>query len=265
MSKNKNKSGRLVGSTTRVVNLDGKTRAAMWHLFQQYYDSVSEKRFDADLDDKTAVTLLRDSGDDSLQGFSTLVTWDRIVEKRSVRVVFSGDTIINEDYWGQTALQREFLKYIMGEALRRPLTPTYWYLLTKGYKTYLLLSRNFPEHWPRHESPTPSWQQALIAQVASEHWPQQWRQERGILEFKDCVGKLGTEVAPIRQDMLKRPDLRFFLEQNSGHAQGDELCCVGRVNLRLWSSYMSRLAKKAMAPLTVRRFSRSVAKSTRSA
>ena len=57
--------------------------------------------------------------------------------------------MIAQAYWGQKALQRVFTRYVVGVKLRHPLQRVYWFLITKGYKTYLLLSRYFPEYWPR--------------------------------------------------------------------------------------------------------------------
>ena len=31
--------------------------------------------------------------------------------------------------------------------------------------------------------------------------------------------------------LLRHPDIAFFCDQNPGHEQGDELCCLGRLTL----------------------------------
>jgi hypothetical protein len=51
-------------------------------------------------------------------------------------------------------------------------------------------------------------------------------------------------VAPIDTGLLERPDIRFFVAKNPGHAKGDELCCLGRVDAGLVSTFMSRLFEK---------------------
>ncbi|MBN2359812.1 MAG: hypothetical protein JXR83_10190, partial [Deltaproteobacteria bacterium] len=174
----------------------------------------------------------------------------RRVQGRAVVVVFSGDTVVARECWGQTRLQRSFLSYVMRAKLAHPLTPVYWFLISKGYKTYLLLTRNFPEHWPRHDRPTPPWQSALLDDVARHKYSAAWQPERGILHFDLCVGALREQVAPVTEQQLQYPDIRFFCERNPGHAGGDELCCLGRVNHRLWLYYTTKLLRRALGQET---------------
>src|SRR4029079_15523392 len=107
---------------------------------------------------KEHVIVLRDSGDGSLKGYSTLYVFDASVDGRRVKAVFSGDTIVDDMYWGQSTLQRAFFRYVLALKVRNPTVPLYWFLISKGFRTYLLLSRNFPEYWPRHEASTPAWE-----------------------------------------------------------------------------------------------------------
>ena len=46
--------------------------------------------------------------------------------------------------------------------------------------------------------------------------------------IKAVAGKdyLRDDIAPITAERLTDPHVRFFVERNSGHAQGDELCCL---------------------------------------
>ena len=236
----------LRSTTVAVARLDAATRDAMWQLFECYYVQVTRQQFDHDLAEKSHVVLLRDRGSCQLRGFSTLQLLQRRVQGRPVVVIFSGDTIVARECWGQTRLQRAFLSYVMRAKLAHPWTPVYWLLISKGYKTYLLLTRNFPEHWPRHDRPTPSWQSALLDDVARHKYGAAWLPERGILHFDHCAGALREQVAPISDEQLKFPDIRFFNERNPDHAAGDELCCLGRVNHRLWTYYMTKLARRAL-------------------
>ncbi len=172
---------RLVARTVPQAELDSDTRKRMWTVFDAYYDDVDQATFERDLSNKDHVILLLDAADSTLQGFSTLRQLLLWVHGRPAVAVFSGDTIVNERYWGQTALQRAFLRYVMGCKLRHPVLPVYWYLITKGYKTYLLLARNFPEHWPRYDLETPPWQAALLDTLARRLFPDAWRPAAGTL------------------------------------------------------------------------------------
>ncbi|MGZ6142344.1 MAG: hypothetical protein ACXWLM_03345 [Myxococcales bacterium] len=239
-------SDRLTAATLPAGALPAAARDEMWTLFRQYYTETTREKFEHDLAEKDHVLVLRDPAG-AIQGFSTLKRLRGEVMRRRFVAVFSGDTIVARAYWGQTALQRAFLSYVMRVKLAHPLTPVYWFLISKGYRTYLLLSRNFPEHWPRYDRATPAWQAAMIDALAGARYPEAFCPGRGVLRFPTSQGRLREHVAPIDAALLEQPDIRFFVEKNPGHACGDELCCLGRVDVWLWLSYMTKLAHRLLA------------------
>lgn len=243
---------RLAARTVPREALSPGDREAMWDLFARHYEAVTRAGFEADLADKSHVILLRPAGEERLAGFSTLTSFPVVVQGRTVVVVFSGDTVVDPAWWGQTALQRAFLAWVIRVWLARPRTPVYWFLISKGYRTYLLLTRNFPEHWPRYDRPTPAFQAALLDTVARARFGDAWDADRGVLRFATCAGRLREGVAPVDPGTTA-PDVRFFVARNPGHAEGDELCCLGRVDHRLWLFYMGRLARRALRSVGGRR------------
>jgi hypothetical protein len=242
-------SGTLVARTLRTAALGGESREAMWGVFSRFYAEVTRDKFERDLAQKDHVILLSDSGDGSIQGFSTLQVYDRTLRGRRFIAIFSGDTIVTPDYWGQSALQKAFFRFIMRTKLQNPLTPVYWFLISKGYKTYLLLSRNFVEYYPRHDRPTPAWEAELIELLARDKYGDAFRPELGVLQFEECEGRLRSGVVPIEAKDLEHADIRFFVERNPGHGKGDELCCIGRIDAALWVSFTAKLARRATAGL----------------
>jgi hypothetical protein len=237
---------RLAARIVARQALDEATRDAMWACFAETYTDVERARFEHDLDAKSHVILLIDARDGAVRGFSTQRLFDVVVGGRTVQVLYSGDTVLARAYWGQTALQRAFLRLGLRAALQRPFTPTYWYLISKGYKTYLLLARNFPEHWPRYDRPTPPWQAALLDHLGTTQFGDSWDARTGVLQHPAPLGRLRDDVAPVEPELLEHPDVRFFSEQNPGHALGDELCCLGHVGLDLWASYTAKLVRRAL-------------------
>ena len=237
----RSRAGTLVAETVAVASLDRATREAMWALYASYYDRADAARFQADLSEKDDVIVVRDAADGSVQGFTTLCSYAHEVDGKRVRVVFSGDTIIAQAYQGQSALQRAFVRYVMRAVLRHR-EPVYWFLISKGYKTYLLMSRNFLEYWPRHDRPTPAWPAALLRSLASARFGRHYRADLGIVRFDPPGPRLLAWVAPVEAAARERPDVAFFLAANPGWADGDELCCVGRVDLAMGTNYLRRLA-----------------------
>ncbi|UJR81091.1 hypothetical protein [Sandaracinus amylolyticus] len=219
----------------------------MWTLFARHYEDVTRETFEQDLAPKQHVILLREAVSRQIVGFSTIEVDRRHVGGRDIVSIFSGDTIVERRYWGTRALHRAFFRYVMALKLASPTTPVYWFLITKGYKTYLLLTRNFPEHWPRHDRATPPWQQAILDDLATRRFGDAYDARHGVLRLADSGhGRLRAEVAPIDETLAHDPDVRFFVERNPGAPRGDELCCLGRVGVGLAMQFGRKQLARAL-------------------
>ena len=175
--------------SARIVGIDSLTeaeRGRMFLLMERYYDHVERGRFDDDLSRKDSVILLEDGG--QVQGFSTLRTLSFEAGGQTHRGIFSGDTVVDRPYWGQRVLGRAFLGHLFREKARKPFTPLWWLLITKGYKTYLLMANNFGEHWPRHEAPTPRVQQDLIDGFARQMFGDDYEADTGLIVHATSLG-----------------------------------------------------------------------------
>lgn len=237
---------RLRWRIERVSALAAPLRAEMWALYERYYTEVDGSLFEADLAQKSHVILLTDRTDGSLQGFSTLASFEPSLGGRQITVVYSGDTIVDRRYWGDPALQIGFLWFTLSRFALRPWRPVYWLLISKGWRTYLLLTRFFGRYWPRWDRETPAPILALMDELAAAQWPDAWQPEKGILHFSRPMGRLREGVAPIEAALLADADIRFFAERNPGHPEGDELVCLGAVGLDLAARSAWRILRRAL-------------------
>lgn len=229
---------RVTATTVPVTRVTPADRDAMWGVFERYYEDVSRPAFEADLAAKDHVILLRDGK--TVQGFSTLSTRPGQVGGRAVVSVYSGDTVIDDRYRGQTALAWAFFWYVVSVRVRNPHRLVVWFLISKGYKTYLLLSRNFATYWPRRDTPTPDWARALITTLATERFGDSL--DPAALVLKVAHGRLRATTAPVVG--LDDPDVHFFTTANPNHAAGEELCCLGVVDAGLILGFPLRLLRK---------------------
>ncbi len=236
---------RLRGEVARRGALPEATRARLWQLFRQYYDQVDEAAFFRDLDEKSHVILVRNR-QQQVVGFSTLLLERHRVESSPANVLFSGDTVVDERYWGDKSLHKAFVRFLIGAKIRAPLVPLYWLLLTKGYKTYLLLTRNFPTHFPSRHSPTPRHVARLIDRVCRRRYGSAWRAPLGIVRFERSHGQLKRGAACIEPTQLIDPDIAFFAEHNPGHLSGDELACAGVASWWMFLRFALRLTWRAI-------------------
>jgi hypothetical protein len=242
-------SNKLFSQTVRVDQLNSAQINRMFAIFSKYYSNTGEEVFKKDLLKKNVVFLLIDRRQQEIQGFSTLVNLNVEVEGRRVRGVFSGDTIIEKEFWGQGTLGVAFLKHLFLEKLKRPFSPLYWFLISKGFKTYLLMANNFSEHYPRHEQATPKREKGILAAFSKTLYPEHFREDLGLVVFDEDAGKdaLKSEVAPITEQMRQENQrIAFFEKQNPEWHRGDELCCIARMDLSMPLTYQLKVIKKGM-------------------
>ena len=238
----------LRAATVPVAVVDAATRDAAFALFRGSYEGADRARFEADLGEKQLVILLRCRDTGALKGFSTVLLRDVRVAGRAATVVFSGDTVIDREYWGQKLLQKEFARLLLRLRVRDVRRPLYWFLISKGYRTYLLLANAFPRAVPRHDrAEVPELRRVLDA-LAAERFGAEYDAAAGLVRYATPHERVRGGVAPVDARLLENPHVRFFVARNPGHAEGDELACLADVRLRdlagvAWRICVARLRR----------------------
>ncbi len=219
----------------------------MYALFAKYYDATESAAFRADLNGKSHVIELREDG--ALRGFSTLALIDFKVEGVARRAIFSGDTIIDHRYWGEQTLPMAFCEFAGRVHADDPVAPLYWFLISKGYRTYRYLNVFSRNYFPHPAMLTPPEEQACMNELARARFGGAYARERGVLHFPQSRGHLRAEWAGVREAVSRRAEVRFFLERNPGYRTGDELVCITRLAPENLRSFARRAFIKGMAQL----------------
>ena len=214
----------------RVVSTDSLTsddRQAMFALMERHYARCEWHTFSADLEEKQWVISIHESGSDKLCGFSTQMVLDVMIHDQPARALFSGDTIIDRDHWGDHALMHEWGRF----ALRlidswSQQCPLYWFLISQGYKTYRFLPLFFHEFYPRYDVTVPDWAVRTIDAFARHKFPSAYDGEAGVVRAGDSHYRLHETLCPLTANRLTDPHIKYFAQRNPGHADGDELCCL---------------------------------------
>lgn len=232
------------GQVVRVGDITSSRRAEMFALMVSYYEGIDRATFDADLDEKDWVIQILDEETQGLLGFSTQMLLQVRVAGRSIRALFSGDTIVDRDARGEWNLFQ-----VSGWFLRSLLTicantELYWFLISKGYKTYRILPLFFHEFYPRYDLATPPCFAAVIDALAAHKFADGYDRAAGIMRGGPGSCRLRPGVADVTTDRLGDPHVRFFSQRNPRHMFGDELCCVAPITL----ANFTPAAHRAMGP-----------------
>jgi hypothetical protein len=229
--------GKLKGTLVPVPALGPAQRETMFRLLERYYENVTRADFLADLAEKPWVIVLSDPRSGELCGFSTQMLMRAVVGGADVSALFSGDTIVAQEHWGDIALARTWGRLALSlidrheseESETRPGSPChglYWFLISKGYKTYRFLPLFFHEFFPRCDVPTPGWACRLIDGLGSRKYPQAYDPARGVIRAGPRKDRLRPGIADPTPQRLRDPHVRYFVERNPGYVRGEELCCL---------------------------------------
>lgn len=224
-----------------VSAIDATTRAAMFALFARYYADVTAERFASDLVAKQFALVVEHGG--TLAGFTTARVFDFEHGGETSRIVFSGDTIVAREHWGQQALARAWLGEMGRIARAADGLPLYWFLIAKGHRTWRYLPAFARAFVPSPEG-TNTGLLGLRDALATAMFGKAFDRASGVIRFADPQGRLTAEWAEPNARERARPDVGFFLQANPGHARGDELACL------------ASLARDNMRPLARRWFDR---------
>ena len=217
---------KLAGCLVPVAEVTRADRDRMFAVMDRHYENVQRSVFESDLNEKHWVIQLRNPRSGELLGFSTQMLVEAPLADRSVTALFSGDTIIDRDHWGDIALMHFWGRLALSLIDQRPRTALYWFLISKGYKTYRFLPVFFHEFYPHPSRATTSEAHAVVDLLARTRYPREYDAERGVIRSNAGENVLRRGVAEITPDRLRDPFVRFFDERNPGHVRGEELCCL---------------------------------------
>ena len=229
---------RLTASVVSCEALREADRAAMCALLDAYYEGVTPDRFRRDLAEKGAVILLRERASGLIVGFSTLMTIEAVADGVAVVAVFSGDTIVARDYWGEGLLARVWIDAVLAEVRAvqrtRPGVPVYWFLICAGYKTWRYLPLFFRRFVPQPAAAGDALQAARLRRIAAvfarAKFGDAYDETAGVVRLRHAT-PLRAGVADLTVARLRDPAVAFFARANPGHARGDELVCLAEVSL----------------------------------
>ena len=133
----------------------------------------------------------------------------------------------------------------MALKLRAPHRPLFWFLISKGWRTYLLLANAFQRAVPRFDVDENRELQRILDAQASARFGTRYDAERGISRYSMPHGRVRTGLAPVPDALVENPHVRFFVERNPGHAEGDELACLAQVRALDLLKLIVRFAERA--------------------
>jgi hypothetical protein len=211
---------------------------AMHGVFVKYYHNADHETFVKDLRKKIGAILIKKIDDGAIVGFSTIGIIEKEIEQKKCLGIFSGDTVIEKAYWGLPNLQTAFLRFMVTMRIKNPLTNIYWFLISKGYKTYLLMANNWTDYYPRYDQKEDEERKRIVREFSNHFFAGHYDEETGLLNFGEGYQRLKEDVAEITKELKEKyPKIAFFEEVNPTWRKGTELPCIGDIS---WSFILWR-------------------------
>ena len=202
------------------ADLSGATRSAMLALMDRYFFGVTAEVFARDLATKDHAVLLTDAHG-AVCGFTTLAVLHTEHDGEPLRVICSGDTVVDESARTGPLLARAWI-----EAVREVCPPSarsrvLWLLICSSVRTYRFLPLFFREFVPRRGGDSSPADRTLLDVLARRRYGNTFDAASGIVRLADA-----QPLRPGRHACDAGPDAAWFARTNPGHARGDELVCL---------------------------------------
>lgn len=239
----------LKSNIYRTIDISSGDRKTLFAIMDKYYNNMDETKFLDDLNEKDKVIILRDAKSGSIKGFSTLMYMHLKILNKPIKAIYSGDTVIEKDSWGTMELVRSFGQCLLDLAREDSPAVKYWFLISKGYKTYFYLPLNFNSFFPCFNKSTPNWEKMVLDGLGQMKFGRRYIPHKGIISHKVRSQSVRRLVADITPDQLKDPHINFFAQCNPGYPKGDQLACIAELNEKNFSDafyeivYDERLGK----------------------
>ena len=125
-----------------------------------------------------------------------------------------------------------FGRYVLAAKLRRPHRPLYWMLISKGYKTYLMMRRNYPRSFPSPAGAAPPAVRAALEGFYTKKFGATYDPATDISDVGDEGNTASGDAAVPPDELLSDPDVAFFVRKNPRYREGKELACLAEIRLR---------------------------------
>lgn len=220
----------MKGYMKRIDEFNEEDLSAMFGLMNEFYDNMDENVFRKDFFEKNYCLVLYDEESGKIVGFSTQKLMSVKVGNKEINGVFSGDTIIHKEYWGDTELFKVWARFWFPYAEKYD--EFYWFLICKGYKTYRILPTFWQSFYPNCRSETPEYEKNIIDAYAAKLYPNEYNVETGVIEYQKVKDKLKDGVADVDEHRIKNKDIAFFCHANPNYFAGNDLACLARINIK---------------------------------
>ena len=210
---------------TEIININYLSKDEIceaYNLFFRFYSNTNFENFLKDFSEKDWLIRVIDNG--KIVGFSTQELIELEINNQNINFLFSGDTIIDPEYWSKNQLGGAFIHLFL--RVKNTLkTPLYWFLITKGFRTYRFLPVFFKRFYPVHTNENGDLK-ILLDAVAKHKFKDEYNCESELVKYNIEKDRFDNSYAAIPDSRRKDKNVNYFIKRNPEFFKGVELACI---------------------------------------
>jgi hypothetical protein len=206
----------------KTADVTEQEKEELFFLYRRFYANTDYDRFLADFSEKQWLIRMTDSS--RLAGFSTQQLILHSAGGKAIRFLFSGDTIVDPEYWNTSHLAGAF-GHLFLRILQEDDSALYWFLISKGFRTYRFLPVFFTSFYPAYSGKNIELKQMLDT-VAELKFGNCYNQKTELVVFDKEKEHLTGKLAEVPAGRYKDKHVCFFLNRNQNYRRGAELACI---------------------------------------
>ncbi len=213
----------------------------MYTILSKYFLGTSFEEFEHDLSQKEIAIFI--TKEEKIMGFSTLVCSTVEVNGNKTPVIFSGDTIVEQEHRNSAGLGIEVANYF-DRVCKRYNNTVYYLLSTKGWRTYKVLPFFFNKYYPRANREIPPQIREVRDAFCRAKYGDSYDAQKGLIIAKGDPQRLRSEnLTDASYPERESEDIAFFFEQNPNYLEGTELVCIASIDEENITKRFKRLSR----------------------
>jgi hypothetical protein len=222
--KNKSSYSKIL-KTDEISSIDCKR---MFAILSEHFANLKFDIFERDLREKDWIVTIY-SGDDKIEGFSTLKVLTQEFEGEKMHAFFSGDTVLSKAFSGNPTWIPVWADHVFAQAELMSPEKCYWLLLTATHRTYRILPTCFKQFAPNPKQPTNKRFKQIMDNFVTQKFPDEYDPDQGVVILSDSIPY--KEVEEIKAQQGEHHFYtKYFREINPTFDRGNFLCCMTEID-----------------------------------
>lgn len=236
-------------SCTRELN--SQDFEEIW-LFHKNYVERSKEAYLKKLQSSDEILRIRRYNGE-LVGLVVVEYLDVTLRGKHTRIIYTPWSVLNKEFRGLNLIQKSGLRCFAKQRLAHPFSEIYWLYTASTFQSYLLMTRNMTDYWPRVGLRPGPVIEELVQHTMQQSGEERWDADTWVIRRKEHSVRYLEGIVEETPNVSHVPDIQEYATLNPGQWKGDTLLCVVPLHTQNWKALCqkavmrsARFAKKSL-------------------